>query len=102
VSGEEEVHQMVTAIVMIDVEAHRIVEVAQAIADLTGVDQVYSCAGDVDLVAITTVADHGAIAELVPGQISKIPGVVRTVTHIAFRSYSQRDTADAFAIGLQD
>jgi hypothetical protein len=28
--------------------------------------------------------------------------VVRTVTHIAFRSYSQQDTADAFSIGLQD
>lgn len=93
---------MVTAIVMIDVEADRIVEVAQAIADLAGVDQVYSCAGDVDLVAITSVADHEAIADLVPGHISKIPGVVRTVTHIAFRSYSQRDTADAFSIGLQD
>jgi DNA-binding Lrp family transcriptional regulator len=93
---------VVTAIVMIDVEADRIGEVAQAIADLPGVDQVYSCAGDVDLVAIASVADHTAIAELVPGHISKIPGVTRTVTHIAFRSYSQQDTADAFSIGLQD
>ncbi len=93
---------MVTAIVMIDVEADRISEAAQAIADLPGVDEVYSCAGDVDLVAITTVADHAAIAELVPGRISKVQGVTRTVTHIAFRSYSQRDTDDAFSIGLQD
>ena len=42
---------MVTAIVLIDVEADRITEAAQQIADLPGVDQVYSCAGDVDLVA---------------------------------------------------
>ena len=33
-----------------------------------------SCAGDVDLVAITHVADHEAIAELVPGHISKVAG----------------------------
>ena len=92
---------MVTAIVLIDVESDRIPEAAQEIADLPGVDQVYSCAGDVDLVAITRVADHEAIAELVPGQISKVPGVLRTVTHIAFREYSQRDEDDAFSIGME-
>ena len=92
---------MVTAIVLFDVEADRITEAAQQIADLPGVDQVYSCAGDVDLVAITRVADHEAIAELVPGHISKVEGVLRTVTHIAFRSYSQRDADDAFSIGMQ-
>lgn len=91
---------MVTAIVLIDVEADRIPEAARAIADLAGVDQVYSCAGDVDLVAIITVADHEAIGELVPAHISKVPGVLRTVTHIAFRSYSSRDADDAFSIGM--
>lgn len=91
---------MVTAIVLIDLEADQITAAAQAIADLPGVDQVYSCAGDVDLVAIVAVADHEAIAELVPGHISKVPGVIRTVTHIAFRSYSSRDTDDAFSIGM--
>jgi DNA-binding Lrp family transcriptional regulator len=91
----------VTAIVLIDVEADQIAEVAQQIADLPGVDQVYSCAGDVDLIAVTHAADHEGIADLVPGHISKIAGVVRTVTHIAFRSYSQRDNDDAFSIGMQ-
>lgn len=93
---------MVTAIVMMDVEANRIEEAARRIADLPGVDQVYSCAGDVDLVAIVSVADHAGIADLVPGRISKVEGVTRTVTHIAFRSYSQQDTADAFSLGLTD
>ena len=91
---------MVTAIVLIDVEADKITDVAQAVADLPGVDQVYSCAGDVDLIAITSAADHESIAELVPGHISKVPGVIRTITHIAFRSYSRRDVEDAFDIGL--
>ena len=93
---------MVTAIVLIDVEADRITEAAQEIADLPGVDQVYSCAGDVDLIAITHAADHEAIAALVPARISKVGGVVRTITHIAFRSYASRDTDDAFSIGMQD
>jgi DNA-binding Lrp family transcriptional regulator len=92
---------MVTAIVLIDVEADRIGEVAQQIADLSGVESVYSCAGDVDLIAVVHASDHEGIAELIPSRLSKIGGVKRTVTHIAFRSYSRRDTEDAFSIGMQ-
>ena len=93
---------MVTAIVLIDVEADRIT--GGRPADRRPARRrpgLFSCAGDVDLVAITRVADHEAIAELVPGHISKVPGVLRTVTHIAFREYSQRDADDAFSIGMQ-
>lgn len=92
---------MVTAIVLIDVEADAIQETAQRIAALAGVEQVYSCAGDVDLIAVVSAADHEGIAELIPGHISKVAGVTRTVTHIAFRSYSRKDTEDAFSIGMQ-
>lgn len=92
---------MVTAIVLIDIEADRIPEAAQEIADLPGVDLVYSCAGDVDVVAVVRTSSHEEIADLVPGHISKVPGVVRTITHIAFREYSSRDADDAFSIGLQ-
>jgi DNA-binding Lrp family transcriptional regulator len=90
---------VITVIVMIDVEADLITAAAQQIADLPGVDQVYSCAGDVDLIAISRLADHEAIADLVPHHISRVPGVKRTTTHIAFRSYSRADTEDAFSIG---
>lgn len=92
---------MVTAIVLIDVQAAQISEAAQAIADLPGVQSVYSCAGDVDLIAVVTAEDHEGIAALIPEHISKVPGVTSTVTHIAFRSYSRRDSDDAFSIGMQ-
>ncbi len=90
---------MITVIVEIEVEADLIPEAAQRIADLPGVDQVYSCAGDVDLIVLVKLPDHEAIADLVPGHISKVPGVKRTTTHIAFRSYASRDSEDAFSIG---
>lgn len=90
---------MITAIVMIEVEADLIPDAAQKIADLPGVDQVYSCAGDVDLIVISKLPDHEAIADLVPSAISKVPGVKKTTTHIAFRSYASRDSEDAFSIG---
>ncbi|MGH4024683.1 MAG: Lrp/AsnC ligand binding domain-containing protein [Pseudonocardiaceae bacterium] len=75
-------------------------EAAQAIADINGVAEVYSCAGDVDLIAIIRVAEHEQLADLVAGRLSKVDGVLQTDTHIAFRSYSRRDTEAAFSIGL--
>lgn len=92
---------MVTAIVLIDIDSAAIPEAAQAIADIPGVQSVYSCAGDVDVIAVVRADDHEGIATLIPERIAKVPGVRNTVTHIAFRSYSRRDGDDAFSIGMQ-
>ena len=93
---------MITAIVLIQAEADAIPDAAQAIADIEGVGEVYSCAGDVDLIATVKVSTHEDLADLIPGKIGKVPGVLDTVTHIAFRSYSRADTESAFAIGVED
>ncbi|MCO1655849.1 Lrp/AsnC family transcriptional regulator [Pseudonocardia humida] len=91
---------MITAFVLVHTAADRIPETAQAIADLDGVSEVYSCAGDVDLVAIVRVREHEQLADVIAGGLSKVDGVRSTDTHIAFRSYSQRDTEAAFSVGL--
>ena len=93
---------MITAIVLIQAEADAIPDAAQAIADIDGVGEVYSCAGDVDLIATVQVSTHEELADLIPGRIGKVPGVLDTVTHIAFRSYSRADTESAFSIGVED
>ena len=91
---------MVTAIVLIDVEADRITGARAGHRRPAGRRSGLFLCRDVDLVAITSTADHAAIADLVPHHISKVPGVIRTVTHIAFRSYSRSDAEDAFSIGM--
>ncbi|KAA5826767.1 Lrp/AsnC ligand binding domain-containing protein [Saccharopolyspora hirsuta] len=93
---------MITAIVLIQTAADRLAEAAQEIADLDGVDEVYSCAGDVDLIAMLRVRKHEDLADIVPGRINKVAGVLDTDTHIAFRSYSRRDEEAAFSIGLEE
>ncbi|GAB4587556.1 Lrp/AsnC family transcriptional regulator [Nocardia sp. NPDC127526] len=90
---------MITAIVLIHAESDRIPETAQELADIDGVGEVYSCAGDVDLIAIVKVRDHEEIAKVVTGRINKTKGVVRTDTHIAFKSYSRADVEAGFSIG---
>ncbi|MGY1748005.1 MULTISPECIES: Lrp/AsnC family transcriptional regulator [unclassified Modestobacter] len=92
---------MITAIVMIDAATDSIAEVAEAVADLPGVSEVYSVAGDVDLVAIIRVPEFDEIAQVIAGRINKVPGVVDTATHIAFRAYSRHDLEAAFSIGFE-
>jgi DNA-binding Lrp family transcriptional regulator len=90
---------VITAIVMISVEASMIPEVAETIADLDGVSEVYSVAGDVDLIAVVRVREFEHIAEVIAGRLSKVDGVLHTDTHIAFRAYSRHDLDAAFSIG---
>ena len=62
--------------------------------------EVYSCAGDVDLIAVVRVTEHEQLADVIAGRLSKVDGVHRTDTHIAFRSYSRADTEATFSVGL--
>lgn len=93
---------MITSIVMVSAATDRIPEVAQALADLAGVSEVYSVAGDVDLVAIVRVREYEQVADVIAGQINKVPGVLDTQTHIAFRAYSRHDLEAAFSLGFDD
>ncbi|GIJ31699.1 Lrp/AsnC family transcriptional regulator [Verrucosispora sp. WMMD703] len=91
---------MITAIVLIDCATDAIPEVAEALANLPGVSEVYSVAGHVDLIAMVRVREFDEIAQIIAGSISKVPGVLNTESHIAFRAYSRHDLEEAFAIGL--
>ncbi|GAA0500094.1 MULTISPECIES: Lrp/AsnC family transcriptional regulator [Streptomyces] len=91
---------MITSIVLIKTSVDQIPEIAEKIAALDGVSEVYSVTGAHDLIAMVRVADHDELADVIPGRISKVPGVASTETHIAFRTYSQHDLEAAFAIGL--
>lgn len=90
---------MVTAIVFVKAEVSQIPDVAEQIAALSGVSEVYSVTGAIDLIAIVRVADHDQIAETVADQLNKVAGVLSTETHIAFRTYSTHDLEAAFSLG---
>lgn len=92
---------MITAIVRVRTAVDRVGEVAEAIADLPGVTEVYSVTGEFDLVALVRVRAHEELAQVIPGQVNKVDGVVATETHIAFRTYSRHDLEAAFSLGLE-
>ncbi len=91
---------MITAIVFVKADVARIPEVAQAIAALDGVSEVYSVTGQIDLITLVRVKDHNDVANVVADRLNKVDGVTSTETHIAFRAYSRHDLEAAFSIGL--
>jgi DNA-binding Lrp family transcriptional regulator len=92
---------VITAIVMINCEVNRIPEVAEAIADIPAVSEVYSVTGDADLIAMVRVKSHEEFADVIADRLNKVQGVVGTSTHIAFRTYSSHDLEAAFSLGLE-
>ncbi|HEV7610773.1 MAG TPA: Lrp/AsnC ligand binding domain-containing protein [Steroidobacteraceae bacterium] len=87
---------MATAVILLNVEGKETTRVAEAIASLAGVTEVYSVAGNYDLVAIVRVHKNEALAELVTDQIRAIPGILGSQTLIAFRAYSPKDVDALF------
>lgn len=90
---------MVTAIVFVQADVARIPEVAENIAAIEGVSEVYSVTGRIDLIALVRVHTHEAVADVVADRVNKVDGVVDTETHIAFRAYSSHDLEAAFSLG---
>lgn len=93
---------MITAIVLIKAAVDRIPEVAQAIAELPAVSEVYSVTGEFDLIVMVRVRGHEELADAIADRLNKVPGIASTETHIAFRSYSKHDLDAAFALGVDD
>lgn len=92
---------MVSAVVLLGLERNKINEVAQQLVALEGVTEVYSVAGQYDLVAVLRVKDNDALAELVTGKMLMLQGIVRSETLIAFRVLSRYDLERMFAVGME-
>jgi DNA-binding Lrp family transcriptional regulator len=93
---------MITAVVLISAAVDAIPEIAEQVSEIAGVTEVYSVAGDVDLVAMVRVRAHDELADVIAGRLNKVPGILSTQTLIAFRTYSTHDLEAAFSLGLDD
>jgi DNA-binding Lrp family transcriptional regulator len=93
---------VITAVVLINAAVDAIPEIAEAVSAIDGVTEVYSVAGDVDLVAMVRVRAHEDLADVIAGRVNKVPGILATQTLIAFRTYSKHDLEAAFALGFDD
>jgi len=91
---------MVTALVLLNVERNKVNSVAETLADIDGISEVYSVAGQHDLAVIIRVKDNEQMAELVTNHMLKVEGITKSETLIAFRVHSRHDLESMFSIGL--
>lgn len=91
---------MVTSILLICAERTRINEVAQQLADIDGISEVYSVSGRYDIIAIARVKTNDDLADLVTNQLIGIDSIIQTETNLAFRTISKHDLEAMFAVGM--
>ena len=90
---------MVHAFVLIDAEPARIADLAGELAEVDGVAEVYSVAGEADLVAVVRVRRHDELADVVTRRMAGLPGITNTRTLIAFQAYSRQDLEAMWNLG---
>jgi len=91
---------MVNAIVLLNVQSDRINQVAEELAGLDGISEVYSVAGQYDLVAMIRARNDEQVATLVTEELLRVEGLMSSETLIAFRTYSKHDLDGMFSVGL--
>lgn len=91
---------MATAIVLIKAETRRVPDLADQIAEMAGVEEVFSVAGRFDLVAVVKVARNEDLADVISNKMRRLDGIVETETMIAFRAYSKQELEAGFELGL--
>lgn len=89
---------MVTSIILLNVKRDKVNDIAERLADMNGISEVYSVTGIFDLVAIVRVNTNEELAELVTGELLKIDGIEKTDTMLAFKAYSKHDLDAMFSL----
>src|SRR5258706_16377698 len=92
---------MLSAIVLLNTERDKTNKVAEALADLDGVSEVYSVAGRYDLAAIVRTSDNEQLAKVVTERIRAVSGITGSETLIPFRGYSRHHLERISSIRLE-
>ena len=93
---------MVTAIVLLNVERDKVNVIAEQLAEMKEISEVYSVAGRYDLTAVIRVKNNDSLAALVTDKMLKVEGIVKSETLIAFRVHSRHDLDSMFSIGEKE
>jgi len=89
---------MVTSIILINAERTRINDVAEQLAGINSISEVYSVSGNYDLVAIVRVKSNDELSDLVTIELKEVDGIIHTESMLAFRAYSRHDLDAMFSI----
>jgi DNA-binding Lrp family transcriptional regulator len=77
----------ISAVILMKVERGKVDEVARRLLALNGVSEVFSVAGQYDVVAIVRTTSNQQIAELITVQMNEIPHIQHTETLMTFKAF---------------
>jgi DNA-binding Lrp family transcriptional regulator len=90
---------MINAIILINAERTKINSVGEQLVNLKGITEVYSVSGRFDLVAIIRLPHNDDLAELITEKVTKVEGITKTESMVAFKTLTKQDVAGMFELG---
>ena len=90
---------MVTSIILMNIERGSVNEVAEGLAELDEISEVYSVSGNYDLVALVRVRSNEDLSDLVTRKLLKFDAIIHTETMLAFQAFSRHDLDAMFSVG---
>ncbi len=92
---------MLTAIILVRATRESLSELGHRLAETRGVAEVYTVTGEWDFVAIVRVREQDELATVVTGELSRVAGIERTHTMVAFQQFSRHDLEAMFGLGQE-
>ena len=93
---------MLTAIILVKSTREGLTRLGSELASVEGIAEVYTVTGEWDFVAIVRVREHDDLAKVVTQQLTRLEGIQRTQTMVAFQQFSAHDLEAMFGLGLED
>jgi DNA-binding Lrp family transcriptional regulator len=93
---------MLTAVVLVKASREGLTGLGPKLADIQGIAEVYTVTGEWDFVAIVRVREHDELADVVTQRLTKLAGIERTQTMVAFQQFSAHDLEAMFGLGVED
>ncbi len=93
---------MLTAVILVKSTREALINLGPKLADVDGIAEVYTVTGEWDFVAIARVREHDELAQVVTQRLTRLIGIERTQTMVAFQQLSAHDLEAMFGLGLED
>jgi DNA-binding Lrp family transcriptional regulator len=93
---------VLTAFLLVKSTREGLTKLGSELAGVEGVAEVYTVTGEWDFVAIVRVREHDDLAKVVTKDLTRLEGIERTQTMVAFQQFSTHDLEAMFGLGLED
>jgi DNA-binding Lrp family transcriptional regulator len=93
---------VLTAFLLVKSTREGLTRLGSELAGVEGVAEVYTVTGEWDFIAIVRVREHDDLAKVVTQHMTRLAGVERTQTMVAFQQFSTHDLEAMFGLGLED